>query len=142
VFALVLLAAAQAGLQILATFGGRELERSGIQADLLALPVGLSEAEFADRLIADSGLVGVNGSGSTTYGDAVVQIRSLFTPDGRTIAIYFAPDGRHGHKVCRIRARTSGANAAHYRALRWCTAAFGVSMPATPPPPVAVTWGH
>jgi hypothetical protein len=144
VFAIIaMLVTAQTDFQILSTLNGRDLERSGIQADLLAVPDGFSEAEFADRLIADSGLVGVNGSGSTTNnGDAVLQIRSLFTPDGPTIVVYFAQGGRYGRKVCRIRGRDAGASLGRYRAFRWCNAAFGVSMPVTPPPPVVVMPGR
>jgi hypothetical protein len=130
---LALLAADQA----LATLQGKDMGRLGIEAQLIMIPEGRSAAQFTDQLIAESGLTAWNGQiGTASVRNSALQVRYLNAGDGRNVAVYFMPGHGRGGRVCRIRARRGGWSPEHYRAVRWCAAAFGIAFPETPPSPV------
>lgn len=112
----------------------------GIGAELIARPAGESGPAAAARLVEAEGLTPWNPAVPTTKFDprTGVGYRARHAGDGREVVVYFAvaaPADRPA-RLCRIRRQRGGISAAHYRAIRWCFAGLGMTLPARPAPPV------
>ncbi|NJR77616.1 hypothetical protein [Sphingomonas corticis] len=109
----------------------------GMVAELLRRPAGESPERTAAALVAASGLVPWQGRDPAPLLRGGLAVRTRHAADGREIAVFYLPGAADPPVVCRIRRDRGGASARHYRAVRWCAARLGITLPAVPPAPVA-----
>ena len=114
-----------------------EVARAGLVVELIERPAGVDAAEFAQRLIDAEGLQPSRGA-PIGGGDGDVAFKTLWAGDGRSITVHYstAENTQMTGRACRIRASDVGHSEGSWQAFRWCRAAFGVSTPDRPPPPI------
>lgn len=124
---------------VVTTFRDADATRLGIVAELIERPAGSDGPTYAQTLVEEEGLTSWNPSEptATSRPGSPLAYRARTATDGREVLVYYsaAPDG--SAKVCRMRGRSMGMSDARYRALRWCAASLGVTLPEKPPAPVA-----
>lgn len=124
---------------VLATYADDAARREGIVAQTIALPRERSPADFAASLVEAEKLVPWNRDDAMpeTIGPTGIGYRARHAGDGHEVVVYY--DARRDGKdhVCRITRPRGGVSDAHYRAVRWCYASFGVLLPEQPASPIA-----
>lgn len=110
--------------------------REQLVAELLRRPPGEGPERTAERLIAASGLRPWQGHDAMPILRDGFAVRMRHAADGREIAVYYLPGAADPPVVCRIRRRHGGVSAVHYRAVRWCVARLGITLPETPSAPI------
>lgn len=134
---LLSLASATEPPRIIETLSGEDIARAGLIVELVERPAGISGEAFAQQLIDAEGLRPWNGHQLNFGPDHGRGSKAVFAADGRQIIVYYGPEElSQPGRVCRLRASSGGLGNARWRAIRWCSAAFGIQLPETPPPPV------
>ena len=122
---------------ILETLESEDVAAAGLVADVLERPAGMADADFAQWLIDTEGLHPSNGT-AIGSDERDLSYKAIWANDGRNAVVYYlrAQDARVPGRICRIRANDGRWTSARWQAIRWCRAAFGLSTPASPPPPI------
>lgn len=125
--------------KVIVKYDHQRAGREDLRVDLIERPAGASVEDFVAELIEAEGLKSWSAQDPTSSGPgSSVTWRARHAADGTEIVVYFVPSealDRPG-KVCRIRRSRGGASVRHWQALRWCHAAFGITLPAERPPPL------
>ena len=126
------------GPNILATLEGPEFARRGIVAEIVERPAGVSDVEFAQRLIDDEGLRPWNGEQIEGHSETTqTGLKAVVSADGREVRVsYVVTDEQKSGRACRIRFTRGGWSDARWNAYRWCASGLGYELPLTPPPPI------
>ena len=126
------------GPHVLDTLGGRDFARMGIVAQIVERPEGVSDVEFAQRLIDAEGLRPWNGEQIESYSESSrTGIKAVVSADGREILVsYLVANEQESGRACRIRFARGGWSDARWNAYRWCALGLGFEPPLTPPPPI------
>lgn len=142
---LIVLAAGSASVadaRVIDTLVGEEFSRFGISGQILERPAGVDDREFAVQIMEAEGLTPWNGQPfDTPPRDGSMGTAAIIAGNGHEINVkYVAGDRSRPGRICRLRFQPGvGASQERWNAYRWCAAAFGLSLPATfPPPAIAV----
>lgn len=137
---MIALMVAAAAPNIVATLHDVGAARRGIVAELIKLPAGQDGPAYAQALVEAEGLISWIPSEPTVMSrpGASLGYRGRTAGNGRTVLVYYNPSRTSPMQVCRMRSTNMGMSDERYRALRWCAASLGVTLPKKPSPPVAV----
>jgi hypothetical protein len=112
------------------SFHDPEFSAQGIEVDLIRLS-GREPDTLAVQLVEAEGLTSWNGEMTGIGAPSGLYLKAMTAGDGRNVAVVYR-NGRDA--VCRVRARTTAATDARWRASRWCAAQMGVELPDRGPP--------
>ena len=117
---------------IVATFSDREALREQVAAEQIDVPAQSTPERAAQDLVEAEGLKSWGPSDPVrSQPGAALKWRARHAGDGREVVVYFAPDRQI---LCRIRRPRGGLSDAHQRAVRWCAASLGITLPPRQPP--------
>ena len=131
--------AAAATPHVVATFRDADATRLGIVAELIEKPTDSDGPSYAQTLLEAEGLTSWNPSEPTVTSrpEAPLAYSARTAGDGREVLVYYSAAPSGPARVCQMRGKSMGMSDARYRALRWCAASLGVTLPEKPPAPVA-----
>jgi hypothetical protein len=134
IVSLIMLSVAAVDAKVIAKFDDSAAAREGIIAEQIMRQATIKAEAFADALVEAENLTSWSSQDPTSsYPSSRFKWRARHAADGREVVVYFAPDKR---SVCRIRRQRGGLSEAHWRAIRWCAASLGITLPAGRQPPV------
>lgn len=131
VFLLLARIVATASIQLAATgipasFHDPEFLAQGIEVDLVQVRAGGRPDLLATQLVEAEGLTPWNGEMTEMSAASGLSLKAITAGNGRNVAVVYRHDS---DLVCRVRARTTAATDARWRASRWCAAQLGVELP-------------
>jgi hypothetical protein len=111
---------------------GYEMDRDQATiAELIERPRGLTNEEFAEKLIDASGLRPWNGKHmSFPAAPGRMGGKAITSRSGPEVTVYFVPsDVRTVGRVCRISRKRGGMTDAFVKAQDWCASSLGLPTP-------------
>ena len=133
---LIMVSVAAIEVMVIASFDDPSAAREGIIAEQIVIPATIEASAFANLLVEAEKLTSWSSQDPTSSDPGSrLEWRARHAADGREVAVYFA---RGKRSLCKIRRPQGGASEVHWRAIRWCAASLGITLPAERPPPIKV----